>query len=751
MRILFLFSVGFAAACLLSVYILPVWVAATLGAAFAAVGGVLTLLQRKNARRAAVLLLGLAVGLCWCIGYRAIFYQPAVHADGAALTVCATVADYPEQTDYGAAVTARALLDGRRVKVRLYLDDAATTLRPGDELTATATLRLSAEDTEPLMSRWYDNANGVYLTGAATQWSFVRPEKTPLSAWPRIWNYFLQEKLKQIFPADVSGFFTALLTGSKNGLSAQHKADLTRAGVYHTVAISGMHVGLLLGLVLLLTRKRRVLACAVGVPIMLLFIALIGGTPGVTRAGLLSIFLLLAPVLKKEADAPTSFGAALLLLLAENPFACANIGLQLSFGAVAGIGLLGGKLSRWFARKIEKLPARYLKRIAWFIASSISVTLGALLFTVPISALQYGTVCLISPLSNLLILWAVSLGFTLGAAAAALGCLCLPLGQLLGAAAAWPARYVLWMSGLLAKIPFATVYTAAGFLGLWLVFAYVLVALCLILRGIRHPLIPACCGVLSLGVCLLLTVLPSGTTSFSFSALDVGQGQCLAVCAGGASAIIDCGGDSASGAATAAEALLQETGGLGLDVLVLTHYDIDHCGGAERLLYDVQTQLVLLPDVEDAYGRRARVEAAAAATGAAVRYVTADTTLQFGSGTMQVFSPLSDETENDASLAVLCTFGSYDMLVTGDMDLQTEALLTQTHDLPDIELLVAGHHGSKYATGETLLRDTKPETVLISVGENNYGHPAAQTIERIRRAGATIFRTDQCGTITIRS
>ena len=93
--------------------------------------------------------------------------------------------------------------------------------------------------------------------------------------------------------------------------------------------------------------------------------------------------------------------------------------------------------------------------------------------------------------------------------------------------------------------------------------------------------------------------------------------------------------------------------------------------------------------------------------------------------------------------------GEYDILITGDLDSDGEAALLAQYDLPDLEVLVAGHHGSKYSTSARLLRQTTPEMVLISVGENSYGHPTQEVLNRIAAIGAAVLRTDESGDITI--
>ena len=125
--------------------------------------------------------------------------------------------------------------------------------------------------------------------------------------------------------------------------------------------------------------------------------------------------------------------------------------------------------------------------------------------------------------------------------------------------------------------------------------------------------------------------------------------------------------------------------------------------------------------------------------------------IPLGEAELRIFAPVSGESDNDRGLSCLASRGKYDILITGDMTKTAEMRLMSVHELPDIELLVAGHHGAKTSTGEALLALTRPETVLISVGEGNpFGHPAEETLQQLKQAGAAVYRTDENGTITIR-
>lgn len=130
-----------------------------------------------------------------------------------------------------------------------------------------------------------------------------------------------------------------------------------------------------------------------------------------------------------------------------------------------------------------------------------------------------------------------------------------------------------------------------------------------------------------------------------------------------------------------------------------------------------------------------------------MEYVREDREISEG---VTLFAPVSGKNDNDSGVCCLASAGEYDILITGDLSKMAEYRVLARHALPDIELLVAGHHGAKTSTSEALLEITQPETVLLSVGEGNrYGHPAAETLETIEKYGAEVYRTDVQGSLTV--
>ena len=131
--------------------------------------------------------------------------------------------------------------------------------------------------------------------------------------------------------------------------------------------------------------------------------------------------------------------------------------------------------------------------------------------------------------------------------------------------------------------------------------------------------------------------------------------------------------------------------------------------------------------------------------------VSEDLTITLDSGKITVFGPTFSPESNENSLCILFESENCAILVTGDRSRTGELLLLHSGDLPEVDLLVAGHHGSKNSTSEELLTAGSPETVFISVGKNNsYGHPSAETLERLMSFGCTVYRTDLHGNLIFR-
>ncbi len=705
---------------------------------------------KRGWSRLSLIALGLAAGLLWTAGYDVLHITPIQAMEGQNVTIEALLRDDPQPTRYGSRVYADAKVSGRNCRLLIYLDDFPE-VQAGSRLQLTATLAAPQGEDYDL----YYRANGVNLIAYARPGETVLPAQgLTLRTLPLLLRRAFQNKIDALFPADTAPFVQALLTGDRSGLSYGVSNSLSVSGIAHTVAISGMHVAILVGFVMLLCGNRPELTALIGIPIIILFTLMVGAMPSVVRAATMQILLLLAPLLRRENDPATSLGAAMLVILIPNPWAVANIGFQLSFGAMMGILVLSGRVYHRLSRHDllqRALRHRLLRRPVHYVLCTIASTLGACAFTIPLVAWQFGMVSLISPLTNLLTLWAVTLVFEGALVLCLIGFIWAWPVRLLAGVLSWLIRYILAVAALMTRLPQSAVYTDNVYILLWLTFVYLAAVCCFLPSGRKLWLPWGCISALTLCLCLWLGHLDGQATSLDLTMLDVGQGQCLVFSSGNVTAIYDCGGSGGEQAGEIAARFLLSKNRTRLQLLILSHYDEDHAGGVCQLIDRLTVELLYLPDIPCDTGLRETIERKAAQKGVEVRYVTEDVQISFQDSTLRVFAPMTMASENDASVGLLYSQGSYDILATGDMTAAAERLLLSHKDLPDLEVLVAGHHGAATSTCHTLLELGRPETVLISVGEHNsYGHPAEDTLLRIAQSGAQIYRTDQCGTITIR-
>ncbi len=713
------------------------------------------LLPLQPRRRARLLIAGAAVGLL-CYGF-------AVHTCVAPLsalpedacTVSARVTEYPVRYDYSTGITLR-LEDPKltRLLVQAYsYDDSCDNLRPGDLIRVTLKLRPATtrfgEETDTYLSR------GIGALGTVTD----KPER--IGHWNGSWIYFpkhlahwLRQMTAKIFPADVSAFAEALMLGEKRALYAENlDIPLKNAGIMHIAAVSGLHIGFLFTILRLQFGRHRMWSL-LALPLMGIFAVMAGCTPSVLRSVLMFSLLLLAPVLGRENDIPTTLLTALGVLLLINPFSVGSVSLQLSFASMAGLCLLMPGISEWFRARLparKSLPKPIAKLLSYFV-TTISATLSAMVFTLPLSAIHFGTLQLAAPLTNLLVMWLLPWVFLACFAAVLLGLIWLPLGMIAAGVTAWPIRLVLLCAKAIAGIPGLLYSVQNPLIAAWMIFLYLLFLLTWLAspRGGYRPVLPVCVGVMTLCLVTMLTRFGADGSARA-TAIDVGQGQCLLFRDGNASVMVDCGGNHTvtNAGDLAAQTLLAE-GRTSLDALILTHPHQDHVNGAERLLLQIRVDTLILPAAADAESDPIRsIIGTAEARGTEVIRLETDTDLTLDPLRVSLFVGLGAGYE-DGCMMLRLSDGDFDALITGDVTTEVEQMLAASYDLTGTELYIAGHHGSRHASGDVLLDELGATGAIISCGYNSYGHPTPEAMARMSEHGIKIYRTDQLGSVTVR-
>ena len=743
-RPLFCFCAAFALGCIASQYFLApaLWLPA---AGIVLVLGALGLLLRGPMRRRVLLCaLGMAFAFGWNAAYARFIAAPNEALIGAAEDVELELCSYAVETNYGAKATVRILGRGLRGRAVYYGGFDLLALEPGEHVRDTVLFNSATDPSGDGSHIRNFTSKGVYLLlYSRGEPSYETGDAGALRYAPQRIAKKLGETIETVYGEREGGFLRALLLGDKRYLDVEDSSNLSEAGIYHITAVSGLHCMFLVELLdRLLRASHRRIRCAVTIPLLFLYAVMVGASPSILRACVMLSMTQLAPLFRREKDPPTALGLALLLILLKNPYAIASISLQLSFSAVAGLVWLTPKLTG---------AIHTGSRLLRFVLTSFATTLGALAFSTPLGAYYFGTFSVVSLLSNLLCLWMVSLVFGAGLLGLLLSMTVPAVGAAFVPLVSLGVRYVLFVSGLLEGLPLHALYFNTALSVLWLLYVYALFAVCAIARRGRYRWwIAGALAVAMLLVTARFNALQFERGSLYVTALDVGQGESVALLSRRHGVLVDCGSSNSyiSAGDVAADYFLS-AGIRRLDAVVLTHYHADHANGLALLLARVGVDALYLPDIAEEDGEKSEVLALAERYGVEVRYVTAETQAVVGEASLTLYPPVGERGANELGLTILCSAGEFDTLITGDMDSKTERALLDAYPLPDIEVLLVGHHGSRYSTSEELLETVTPEVGVVSVGSNSYGHPTRDALLRLTDAGVTVYRTDLQGNIYI--
>ena len=757
MRKLAYFALSFAAAIFIGEYLMDgntplIFSAACLVAVLFAF-----ITRDKMRLRILLISVGLAAGFLYCFVYSAIFVSPNDVYNGYEGEMSFTVNDYPEKTDYGERVeVVFQNSKGRFVKARLYLYyDIPEDLAPGDVISLPVSISLA--------DKLYGEKTDIFYSKGIVLFAYQDGEvnvdkgsERGLKYYPSYIGLKIKEKIAEIFPSDTAPFVTAILTGDTSMLNSDETltSNLKISGIYHIVAVSGMHISFLVAFCILITGNKRRGAVLI-FPVLFLFMAIAGFRPSVVRAGIMQMMLISAYIFNRENDPITSISTALMVLLFINPTSCKDVGLQLSFAATFGIILLTPRINMSILSRLRssRLSKSFVAvKIINPVSAAFSASVGATVFTIPLVSVYFGYVSLVSPITNVLIFWAISLAFC-GSIVACLVGFVLPAAGIAAAfIISFVVRYITLVSDFLASFRFSAIYVSNPFVAVWIALLYTVIIFAVVRKFKLRNYFAAGCYLAAV-LCIILVFSPfmiRENGKIKVTAIDVGQGSSTVMTYGDYTVLVDCGSSSISNSGDVVADYLTGYSCNRIDILLLTHYHQDHIDGVPKLLDRMEVGLIVMPEPlpsdMDAFDE---ISEYADEHDVDILEISESVDISLGESRMTVIEPLGAVTANERGISVLYSIGDYDILITGDMEADTERKLVSSVELPDIELLIAGHHGSDGANSELLLKALKPEIAVISVGVNNYGHPGEETLKRFEIYGVEVYRTDMQGSIVI--
>lgn len=525
----------------------------------------------------------------------------------------------------------------------------------------------------------------------------------------------------------------ALAIGDRNGLSSEDWQIFSRTGTNHLVAISGLHIGMVAGLVFLLGQwlwrqsewlLLRLAALRAGAWLALAaavsYAALAGFSLPTQRALIMLTLGLGALLLGRTLSLSRSFSLALFGVVLIDPLAPLSAGFWLSFGAVAVILFsVAGRLGR---------PAgwRQWGRVQWVVALGLA----------PLLFILFNSASVIAPLVNLLLVpWFSFVLVPLVLLAVSL--LALPFSPLMdwaGTLAGATLEFLSWSS----QLPYALVYRADMPAWMWLA-SFAGVALLLLPRGMPgRPL-----GLLLLAPSLLHQPDRGENGDFLFTLLDVGQGLACVVETGNHVLVYDTGPVFPSGFNTAEAVLIPYLRSRGIDKidqLIISNADRDHAGGVEALRKTLPVSRVMSGETLDF------LDTDACRSGMHWVWDGVDFTILHPHPEDQYAK------QNNSSCVLMVKGAGGSLLIPGDVEREAEAVLVDRYaGSLRTDILVAPHHGSNTSSTAALVEQVDPAYVLFPTGyRNRFGFPKRVVVERWRQAGAELFNTVDSGAIQFR-
>lgn len=546
-------------------------------------------------------------------------------------------------------------------------------------------------------------------------------------------------------PEPGAGLLPGLAVGDTRAVPEQVNAAMLASGLSHLTAVSGANCAIVVAAVfwfVSLLGGGRLLRVVLSLLALAAFVVLVTPEPSVIRASVMAALAMLTLLLGRPSAGLAMLSLAVCGLLVVDPWLAATPGFALSAAATAALLVLSRPLLRGLSRWMP-VP----------LALALSVPLAAQLVCGPIVALFSDTQSVIGVVANLLAAPAAPLATVIGL----LACLAAPLPALADvlAAAAWlPAAWIQTTAVVTAGLPGATAAVPAGPVAALVVAVLSIAATLVLTRPRSVGLRVAASGVvvvaLAVSAARMLLIGPLGSMTtpadWAIAACDIGQGDAVLVRSGDQNALVDTGADP-----EALSACLAKTGTERIDLLVLTHFDLDHVGAATSLAGRVDT--VLHGPVAEPADQRILDELAAG--GAVLRDGSAGTHGSLGSAEWRVVWPPPDSAAfpsgNDASLVVDVAGGGVPrMLMLGDLSAAPQRqLLSSGRVRGEYAVVKVAHHGSRDQEADLYAQVDAP-VALISVGEDNdYGHPRAETLSLLDAGGARVLRTDQRGLVLL--
>ena len=558
----------------------------------------------------------------------------------------------------------------------------------------------------------------------------------------------LREAVSPLPPAQ-RALVPALVDGDDSAMPPDVVADFKTTGLTHLLAVSGSNLTLVLAFVLVTARSCRVRArglVVLGLVAVVFFVLLARPQPSVLRAAAMGVVALVGLSSGGRRHGIRSLSVAVTVLVLLDPILARSLGFLLSTAATAGILLLAPRwrdcLTKWMPRAL---------------AEAIAVPLAAQVACTPAIAAISGQVSMVSVISNLLAAPAVGPTTVIGLLAGLIALVSDRLAHLAGHLAGTPAWWIVWVASHTADFAGSSVSWPVGPIALTVLTGLCLVAVFAMPRTLSSPT-----GALACVVALILVVVqPLGRLGWPphgwvMVMCDVGQGDGMVLNAGhGVAVVVDTGPDP-----SLMDRCLDRLDVDTVALILLTHFHADHVNGLPGALDGRSVTEIETTNLRDPPDRATAVDHWADDADVPVTVATLGERRTIGALSWTVIGPVQrsatagggsgeGSAPNNASVVLMLDTQGHRFLLSGDAEPEEEDdMMANGADL-GADVFKVAHHGSANQDPAYVFA-THAALALISVGaDNDYGHPAPQTLGLLQQLGAHTYRTDHDGDIAV--
>ncbi|MGE5473633.1 MAG: DNA internalization-related competence protein ComEC/Rec2 [Ignavibacteriales bacterium] len=602
----------------------------------------------------------------------------------------------------------------------------------------------------------YLNSQGIYSSIICFQGNIIDTGETDSNPIIKA-SLFIKKRIEVIIdkslPPNQAGLLKGMLIGDRNGLPESIKNDFNISGLTHIVCVSGANIAYIIFscvFILGLIGVKKPFSNIITIFVVLIFMFITGCSPSVVRASIMGLLILLAEVFARKTDIYTSISTACLIVLLYNPLTFYDIGFQLSFAGTIGIVLYYKTLSEIF----HFLPK--------YINQALCATLAAQITVCPIIALYFNKLSLIALLINVLVIPATGLITFIGFVTVLLG----QFNLFIAKAIAWLnyilLSFVLKSAEISAGIPYASILVPTPSTAFLIIFYGISFSLLWYIPNRDKTnkyfnYIPKICAVIAL-ISILLMLLPK---PFKVFFLDIGQGDSIFIKSNtGQTCLIDAGGtypgsfSSFKPEDTVIPFLLDNQSGT-LDMAILSHPHGDHIQGLIKTAENINIKSLVIGLQNEKNKDLDTLLKICHEKNIKIIEVKQGDHIHFGNAEFLVIHPSNqtvsyqDSPLNNNSLVLKLVYNKIDILLTGDIQSEAESKILESDKNIHADILKIAHHGSPYSTTQNFLKKVSPSSAVISVGRNNFGHPADSVLQMLKQNNIKVFRTDKSGCITI--